>query len=402
MPLILAIGALIRIFYYIKPRSFWGDEWFTIFASSHGSLKDAVIASVNDVHPPLQFILFHFGGYRLFPFIAGLLSLYFFSKLSKDRLATLIFAISPYFIHLSGETRGYGFFCLFSILALLGYRWAFPCALFTAHYSWFLLLAIPFSVWFLPFLAGSAALIIHQTGTEQVFSSGRGFEWSVFSVLKKLIGLFLQFGGGVQYSFITPGQAMAMLKKTHLIFYILPAIFLFFSKNRRYMRLFAVTIAVLLLIYPIRLNARYLPFVGVAYLLLLTEGYRNFRYKVIANAIMGAFLAVNLWSLGWLFSVNYDPYHREDYIGASEFIEKNIGKNDGLIGCVDQVKFYTKKVYPSDGANIWEVYLGNPDMAVNEKHWTDGETRLKKKAVFKQNFGDLVWVIKYSGTGESD
>lgn len=392
-------GAILRILYFIKPRSFWGDEWFTIITSSQASLKDVLISAVKDVHPPFQFIMFHFGGYRLFPFIAGLLSLYFFSKLSKDKLTTLIFAVSPYFLHLGGETRGYGFLCLFAILALLGYRWAFPMALFTQHYAWFLLLAIPFTIWYLPFLGASAWLIYIQSHTEQVFAAGRGFEWSLMSVAKKVVGLFLQFGGGVQYSFLTPQQAVSLspLAKMHLALFLAPAVFLFFSTTRKYLRLFLVTLGVLLIFYPIRLNARYLPFCGVAYMILLVEGFRVLekKHRFIAKTLMAGFIAANLFSTAWLFSVSYDPYHREDYIGAARYVDRSIKPSDGLIGCVYQVNYYLKKDFPSDGENIWEVYLGNPDMAVNEKHWKYRENELKRKAVLKEPFGDLVWVIKY-------
>ncbi|MDD4013655.1 MAG: hypothetical protein PHW14_05645, partial [Candidatus Omnitrophica bacterium] len=326
--------------------------------------------------------------------------MYFFGKLSKDKLATFLFAVSPYFLHLCGETRGYGFLCLFAILALIGHKWAFPLALFTQHYAWFLLLAIPFSLWYLPFLGASGWLVYLQSGAEQVFASGRGFEPSLMSVAKKIAGLFIQFGGGVQYSFLTPQQALSLapLAKLHLFLFLSPAVFLFFSKTRKYLRLFLVPLLVLMIIYPIRLNARYLPFCGVAYIILLVEGFRELekRHRYIARTLMSGFIAANIFSAIWLFSVDFDPYHREDYIGAAHYIDENIRDTDGLIGCTYQVSYYLKKDFPGDGKDIWEVYLGNPDMTVNEAHWRYQENELGRKAVFKKQFGDLVWVIRYS------
>lgn len=393
---ILILGAILRILYFVLPRSFWGDEWFTIFLCRQG-LKSAVIGSIKDVHPPLQFILFHFGGYRLFPFIAGILSLYFFSKLSKDKLATFIFAISPYFIHLSGETRGYGFLCLFSILALLGYRWAFPLALFTEHYAWFLLLSIPFSLWFIPFLIASGSLIAFQTGTEHVFTPGRSV-YGVFPIIKKTVGFFLQLGGGVKYSFLTHEQAYTFLKKSwYLVLFLAPLVFLFYARNKKYFKLLFVPFILLLIFYPVRLSARYMPFSAVAYLLLIGEGFRMMRTKskIPAYAIMALFITANSFSLAWLLKAGYDPYHREDYIGASEYVKNNIKTTDGLIGCRDQVWFYLKKNYPENGTDIWEVSIGNPDMAVNESHWRGVENKLGKKLKFKKQFGDLVWVARF-------
>ncbi len=394
---IIVLGIIIRIAYFIRPRSFWGDEWFTIFLSRQ-SFKDVIISSVKDVHPPLQFILFHFGGYRLWPFVAGIASLYFFSRLSKDKLATFLFAISPYFIHLSGEARGYGFLCLFSILALSGCRWAFPCALLSEHYAWFLLIAIPFSLWFLPFLAASAGLILLQSAAEQVFVSNRGFEWSAQFVVKKIIGLFIQFGGGVQHSFMTVKQAAMLLKKVYLVFYIAPVIFIFYSKNKRYLKLFFIPLIVLLIFYPIRLNARYLPFCAVGYMILIAAGFRQMNRKrpVLANLIMAAFIIVNLYSLAWLFRVNYDPYHREDYIGAAKYIKENIGPSDGLIGSRAQIGYYLKRDYAQNGESVWEVFLGNPDPAINDRLTVSQAKRLNRKIVSAKQFGDLVWVIKYA------
>lgn len=397
---IVLFGIILRVAYFLRPRSFWGDEWFTIFLSQQ-RMKDVIALSLKDVHPPLQFILFHFGGYRLWPFIAGTLSLYFFSKLSKDKLATFLFAMSPYFIHLSGETRGYGFLCLFSILALLGYRWAFPCALLSEHYAWFLLLAIPFSLWFAPFLLGSLGLIIYQSRAEHVFVSNRGFEFSLPFILKKVIGLFIQFGGGVKYSFLTVKQAAALIKSFYLIFFIGPIIFLFYSKNKKYLKLFIIPLALLLIFYPIRLNARYLPFCGLSYLILITLGFKRMsmmgvRYKWLARLIMSSFIIVNVVSLAWLLKVNYDPYHREDYIGAAKYLKENIKESDGLIGSRRQVEFYLKQKFPENGDTIWEVFLGNPDMEINKRLWASREKQLGKKIVLAKQFGDLVWVLKYA------
>lgn len=395
LKVILLAGIALRVLYFLKPRSFWGDEWFTIFLAQN-NLKEVIFASLKDVHPPLQFILFHFGGYRLFPFIAGVLSLYFFSKLTKDKLTVFLFAISPYFIHLSGETRGYGLLCLFSILVLLGYKWAFPFALFTEHYAWFLLLVIPFSFWFLPFLAGSAGLIFYQMGAEQFFQPHR-FEWSIFVVIKKVLGLLIQFGGGLGYSFITPAHAKSLISKSYIVFFILPFTFIFYSRDKRYLKLFFIPILILLIFYPIRLAARYLPFCGIAYLMLIAQGFHRMpnRHKLSANLIMIFFIIVNLFSLSWMLKINYDPYHREDYIAAAQYIKKHFSDNDGLIGSRQQIGYYLKRDFPKKGKVIWEVYLGNPDMEVNYKHWRLQEKKLNRRLTLTKQISELVWIAKY-------
>jgi len=394
--LILLLGTALRIAYFIIPRSLWGDE-FWVIQKSDLPFMQSIMAYINDVHPPLMAVIYKINATRLFPFIAGILSLYFFSKLSKDKLATFLFAISPYFIHLSGENRGYGFLCLFAILCLMGYRWAFPLALATEHYAWFLLLVMPFALWFIPFLVGSAGLVVYQTATEQVFVTGRGFEWSIFAVCKKLGGLFLQFGGGVQYSFLTPQQAIELFKSHMLYLYLLPAIFIFWARNKKYLKLFIIPIIALLLVYPIRLNARYLPFVGVAYILLISEGYRKFPYKKLSKVIMSLFILMNLSSVLYLFTTRHDPYHREDYLTAARYIEQHASTDDGLIGCKPQVEYYSDRKFQDTGDTIWECYIGNPDMTINKYHWKWQSKKLNKKITECKQISDLVYVLKYEG-----
>ncbi|MCX5667120.1 MAG: hypothetical protein NTY34_02260 [Candidatus Omnitrophica bacterium] len=241
-------------------------------------------------------------------------------------------------------------------------------------------------------------LIFLQSGAEQVFVSNRGFEWSAQFVIKKIIGLFIQFGGGVQYSFMTVKQAAMLIKKAYLVFFIAPVIFLFYSNNKKYLKLFLIPLAILLVFYPIRLNARYLPFCAVSYIILIASGFRLMtqRKPVLANVIMAAFIIVNLSSLAWLFKVNYDPYHREDYIGAAKYIKENIGPSDGLIGSREQIRYYLKRDYAEDGEVIWEALLGNPDPAINDRLMAAQAKRLNRKITSMKQFGDLVWVIKYA------
>lgn len=389
------IGYFLRIAYYLIPKSWWGDEVWTIDHSAR-SLIDILKHPAYDVHPPIQFWVYHFGHYRLVPLITGLVSLWAFSRITKDRLAVFLFAISPYFLHLSSETRGYGLLCMFSLLALAGYKWAFPFALFTEHYAIFLLLAIPFVAWYIPYLAASAWIIYLQTGTEQVGIGFRGWEWGVETVIKKLAGLWIQFMGGVEYSFLTLRQVkeMSLWGKLHIAGYLSSAVFLFYSRDKKLWRLFGITILFLLVFYAIRLNARYLPFCGVCGILLLTEGFRNMKHK--AKYILMSVLVVSmLSSLVWMFTHHYDPYHKEDYRDAVEFLEYNVGPDDGVIGCRDKLRFYTDTSWDTDGKYIYEVIQGNPDEQVNYKHIAYQEKKLGRKCISIYKSTALTWVIMY-------
>ncbi|MBV6343745.1 hypothetical protein, partial [Candidatus Magnetobacterium casense] len=337
---------------------------FTIEAASR-PFREMIQVAFNDVHPPLQFILYWFGGYRLIPLVAGIISCYLIWKLTHDRLATLIFAINPYFIHLSGETRGYGLLLMFSLLVLCGYKWAFPCALLTEHYAWMLLFAVPIAFWMLPWLLGSLSLIAYQSFVEECFKADRGFQWSLISVIKKLGGLVLNFAGGVQYSFMTPKQAWASITHPITALYGIPVLFLWCARNRRMWLLLAGPVLLLLLVYPIRLSARYLPMCSVAFLVLTVEGYRSARklYPKIALSLMSLYIAALIYSLSWFIPSQMDCYHRENWIAVKEFIETNVdpGK-DAVIGALrlcpldENYKVSTRKA-----RKVYEIYQGNPD-----------------------------------------
>lgn len=387
------LGIVLRLAYFLIPRSYWGDEFFTIAASSKPFLQTLV---PFDVHPPLQFVLFHFGCYRFIPLLSGLVSLYFFKKLAKDNLAFFLFAISPYFLHLSGETRGYGLLCMFSILALNGYKWAFPLALATEHYAWFLLLGIPLAAWYLPFLAGSGLMIYFQSATEGVTKLDRGWVWSVATVIKKLGGLWLQFMGGVEYSFLTTRQVieLPLLSKIHILGYFTPLVFLFKARNKKWWLLSAGTILLLFAFYPIRLNARYLPFCGVALIMLVVEGYRKTKTK-LKHVVMAILIMCIMGSLLWMFTHHYDPYHKEDYILAAKLIENYDPKEYGLIGCREQVFMYTKNRYPEDGRKLIDCLVGNPDMAINLKHIAYREAQLGRKCVSVEKVSELTYLLLF-------
>ena len=387
------LGVLIRVAYFVIPRSFWGDEFFTIYSSSRPFLQNFI---PFDVHPPLQFVLFHSCLYRLIPLLAGLVSLYFFRRLTKFKLAFLLFAISPYFLQFSGETRGYGLLCMFSILALAGHKWAFPLALATEHYAWFLLLAVPIVSWYLPFMLGSAVMIYFQSAAEEVMKSDRGWVWSIPAVIKKLGGLWLQFMGGVEYSFLTLQQVvrLPLWCKIHILGYFTPMIFLFKARNKKWWMLFAGTILLLFVFYPIRLNARYLPFCGVALYLLIAEGYHKTKceFKCIIVAIIVACMSVSLW---WMFTHHYDPYHKEDYISAARIIETYSPKEYGLIGCREQVLWYIDKSYPEDGERLIECFVANPDMEINSSHIIWQERVSGRKCIYAIKVSELTYVFIY-------
>lgn len=127
----MLLASLLRIFQITK-RDFWYDEAFTgitIRDSFSGMMK----IIINDVHPPLYYILvkyfsapfnYNILGIRLFSAIFGVLCLaaiYFFTKElfnKKTALwASFLSAICPFTIQYSQEARMYTLFCFLIILA---------------------------------------------------------------------------------------------------------------------------------------------------------------------------------------------------------------------------------------------------------------------------------------------
>jgi len=387
------LGYIIRLAYFLKERSIWGDELWTISVSDLG-WRDMFVAVFNDVHPPLAFVFYKLFHYQVVPFISGLVCLWLITKITKDRLIWLIFSISPYFLQLGGEARGYGLLLMFSLMAIK-WSWAFPLASLTEHYGLFVVLWTKWKKWMWIVVGASLCLIAYQTKTEQAFAPNRGFDWSLMSCTKKLVGLFLQFGGGVGYSFLTKQQAigLSVWNKLLIVSSLLSMGFLPWARDKRMWKMLVIPIGVLFLLYPIRLNARYIPFCAVAYLFLVVDGYRRMPWRG-KHILMTVYICANLLSLGWMFTIKTDPYHREDYITAVKMVNAYAKQNDGVL-YNPLAEFYKVKHPEYNGGVWWETYQGNPDLDTNIKHWNLKLIELKKSTYSTERISDLVWVICY-------
>jgi hypothetical protein len=218
-------------------------------------------------------------------------------------------------------------------------------------------------------------------------------------VIKKLGGLALNFAGGVQYSFMTPKQAWASITHPITVLYGIPILFLWCARNKRMWLLLAGPVLALLLVYPIRLSARYIPMCAVAYLLLTVEGYRTAKrfYPKLSTALMSLYLATLIYSLTWFIPSQMDCYHRENWIAVKEFIESKADPGrDAVIGALrlcpldEKYEENTKKA-----RRVYEIYQGNPDDAVNQKHFSWRSKELKRKVEKVNQLSDLAFVVVY-------
>lgn len=129
---ILLLAAVIRFTGLVR-RDFWYDEAFTGVAIKE-NFSDMIQMIINDVHPPLYYILLKFFasffsysvfGIRLFSAIFGVLSVWALYILAKElfnakvaRYAALLAAISPFAIQYSQEARMYSMLVFFILVAV--------------------------------------------------------------------------------------------------------------------------------------------------------------------------------------------------------------------------------------------------------------------------------------------
>lgn len=131
--IILLLATLLRIFQLGK-RDFWYDEAFTGIAIKE-SFWGMMRMTINDVHPPLYYLLLKpfaslFGysipGIRLFSVIFGILGVWAIYLFAKEYLgkraalfASFLVAVSPFAIQYSREGRMYALFVF--LITLAGY-----------------------------------------------------------------------------------------------------------------------------------------------------------------------------------------------------------------------------------------------------------------------------------------
>lgn len=147
----------------ILHQSYWRDEAFSVLLASK-NIKDIILLTIKDVHPPLYYLLLHFW-IRLFGdaeyvtrtlslfflFLTALVSFFLLKHLLKNWKIALMGSVSimlnPIMIEYAFETRAYMFFTFSLLTAVLFYlkRKYFLSSIFLV----FMVLTHNFSVFFL-------------------------------------------------------------------------------------------------------------------------------------------------------------------------------------------------------------------------------------------------------------
>lgn len=306
--ILVAVVVAVRLLMLLSGKSLWSDEIFSLQLSSQ-PFREVFIGSLRDVHPPLYFLVLHafiklFGTsevvLRLPSFLFGLGTVFLIYKIARRLftrgvayIAVVFAALSPYLLQQSNEVRGYAMFAFLSTLSTyflfkleekssfrIPYVIAMLATILTEHYGWFVLLShaiymdklerkrlLPY----LGLLVPSICLIIYQSMTsEDTFKLYRIMEYLNWDYLpKKVVGVLWHFFAGYQVSMMTLGDILefdrCILVTNGLVFVVGMIFFirgLILSESRLRILAYLMTfmpIAVLIL-YPVRLDARYLSF----------------------------------------------------------------------------------------------------------------------------------------------
>ena len=276
---IILLGVLLRLAMLLSQKSLWGDEWFSIGLVQH-RLADVWRGSVNDVHPPLYFLLLKLsvmlGGFneisfRAVSFLAGVGTLFSCYALGKELfseregvLASGFAAISPYFIQSSNEIRSYSLLAFLSGATLCfflkmvrtsGRRWAAAYVLsalgmiYAEHYGYFVLLATSVTLFclsgpakksrvcltaqtllFLGCLPGAVFLLMPQAiFREHLLEAARVTEyWSWPILVKKFFGVYWQMASGYAFSMLTVDRILFYARHSFYFWFSLANAGIFF------------------------------------------------------------------------------------------------------------------------------------------------------------------------------
>jgi hypothetical protein len=245
---LIALGALLRVARYLSDRSVWLDESFLAINLSTRSYTDLFRTLDFNQGGPIGFLalekaaidLFGDGerSLRLFPFLAGLLSLPLFYVVARRTvserpalLAVLFFVVSEGFIYYSAEAKQYAFdivvglglFALYIIAvdrrradawltALIGLAGA--AAIWLSHPAVFLLVGFAFGWTLAAFVRGDRRLLVHQGAAYVVWLIS--FAVSYLVAIRDLRGLQETLAGHGNDGLVS-GRA-TLVKPIYLIF----------------------------------------------------------------------------------------------------------------------------------------------------------------------------------------
>jgi len=416
------------------------------------------------LHLLVKWLGFHEWVFRLIPFSAGVGTVFLVyalgQKITGDRksalLAAFLVAISPYWLHISNEIRSYSLLGFLSCLATLLFlrlmegqrtrREKFLYILtaisvpYLEHIGWFWLFGVVVYTGYL-YVSGrltdrsllwlhvgiiilclpSLGIVIYQAlYTEPVLHASRlSPYYSLIPMLKKITGVFWHFACGPHFSMLSAERVFHyILKSPSFWFFFLVTLVLFMlciksirSLGRKPKSIHILLILLLFfpilclaILYPIRLNARYLTFAAPYFFILVGNGLAKELRKSWA-VIMVVILAVSYLYTDYNFiKMKTDPVHREDYPALIRYTFENAGADDVICGFLlgpQVVPYYEPRLKVHRSAvNVYSCFELSEDVSLAKftKIWLmgymdmDEKTNRRNLAYFERHFGNAGFI----------
>jgi mannosyltransferase len=132
---ISVLGLFLRIYHH-GTESLWGDEAYSFLVSNNANVFGIIkVAALYDSHPPLYYIILHYGGIQLFgtsefavrfpSLVFGVLAIPMIYLLGRrlfneevGLISALILAISPFNVEYSQEARMYSLLLFLALLSM--------------------------------------------------------------------------------------------------------------------------------------------------------------------------------------------------------------------------------------------------------------------------------------------
>lgn len=291
----IVLATLLRLYMFIVPKSLWGDEYYSIWYTQN---LDKVM-TLN--HPPLYYwvigLLPGETAMRMLSIVCGVAIVaitYLLAKHLFDRkagvVASLLVAISPYFLQSSFEIRSYSMLGMLSALALLLFircHWVslgVICVIipWAEHVGLLLVFGLTLlcfrRLWFvhLTLLPYYCLLAIQLLNDENPSDPSK---WIYLTepllYVKKLVGLLVNTNVGYRYSMMTVEQLP--FREWWFYVLILASCTMLYYAVRGFLRCqhpikWLIFAPLPLFFYPTKLHARYLVEVMPLYYCLIAGG----------------------------------------------------------------------------------------------------------------------------------
>ena len=459
--IVFLLGSALRIVNLLSRKSFWDDELFSVLLARK-SFWEVFYGAITDVHPPGHLFLLHafysiFGDvdwvYRLPSVLTGcglIIMVYYLAQEFFDKtsalLASFLVSISPFFIQLSNEARSYSLatftisFMTYSLIKSFRsseinwfrlYTLSAIVCVYIDHFVWiwlfmanvFLLIKRRFRA-FLPyhlriFFWGLPALVltVYQIlfSTEKIVLQTQN-SLALIGTIKKIFAVLWHASTGCNYTSWTKINLVAY--SSELLFWIAVATYVGFLialisamiKARKDVLLFVLCTSIaplilLCLIYPFRLESRYVSFIVPPLMIFAAAGFKHLKFGflgVLAFVTISIFLSLKTLTMPW------DPIHKEDYRGVLDYTYKTATENDAVSGVVRAMEYYgpkdTKVPYfrytteiPFASHQYNRIFLIEPPLFVDPDKDT---TRLDAHERLLAKYGyQLTWSIDFGQDG---